>query len=82
MLDEPHTGLDQEAIMLLNEIIMERQKAGTSILMISHDFEQVAALADRAAILNKGKIVDTIDLAGQMGMGEVKARYEKAVHAG
>lgn len=79
MLDEPHTGLDQEAVALLNRIIKEKQNAGTSILIISHDFEQVHTLADRVAILKKGKIVDTIQLNGDMGLAEMKNWYEKVV---
>ncbi|WP_404329607.1 heme ABC exporter ATP-binding protein CcmA [Mesobacillus maritimus] len=79
MLDEPHTGLDQEAVALLNRIIKEKQQAGTSILIISHDFEQVHTLADRVAILKKGIIVDTIQLNGDMGLAEMKNWYEKVV---
>ncbi|WP_170843794.1 heme ABC exporter ATP-binding protein CcmA [Mesobacillus persicus] len=79
MLDEPHTGLDQEAVALLNRIIKEKQKTGTSILIISHDFEQVHTLADRVAILKKGKIVDTVQLNGEMGLAEMKDWYEKVV---
>jgi heme exporter protein A len=79
MLDEPHTGLDQEAVALLNRIIKEKQQGGTSILIISHDFEQVHTLADTVAILKKGKIVDTIELAEDMGLPEMKAWYEKVV---
>lgn len=79
MLDEPHTGLDQEAVALLNRIIKEKQQAGTSILIISHDFEQVHTLADRVAILKKGIIIDTIQLNGGMGLAEMKNWYEKVV---
>ena len=79
MLDEPHTGLDQEAVALLNKIIKEKQKNGTSILIISHDFEQVHTLADRVAILKKGVIVDTIQLDGKMSLNEMKAWYDKVV---
>lgn len=79
MLDEPHTGLDQEAVALLNKIIKDKQKNGTSILIISHDFEQVHTLADRVAILKKGVIVDTIQLDGKMSLNEMKAWYDKVV---
>jgi heme exporter protein A len=79
MLDEPHTGLDQEAVALLNRIIKEKQQSGTSILIISHDFEQVHALADRVAILKKGKIADTMEMAGNIDLQEMKAWYDKVV---
>ncbi|RSD27826.1 heme ABC exporter ATP-binding protein CcmA [Mesobacillus subterraneus] len=79
MLDEPHTGLDQEAVALLNTIILKKRESGTSILIISHDFEQVQALADRAAVLRKGKIVSAKRLGGEVSMAELKQWYEAEV---
>lgn len=79
MLDEPHTGLDQEAVLLLNKIIKNKQDSGTSILIISHDFEQVHTLANRVAILKKGKIVSTMPLGPEISLQEMKAWYEKEV---
>ncbi|MBT2692978.1 heme ABC exporter ATP-binding protein CcmA [Bacillus sp. ISL-55] len=79
MLDEPHTGLDQEAVTLLNNIIKHKRDSGTSILIISHDFEQVHALADRAAVLKKGKIVSTMRLGEEVSLAEMKTWYEAEV---
>ncbi|MCM3575789.1 MULTISPECIES: heme ABC exporter ATP-binding protein CcmA [Mesobacillus] len=79
MLDEPHTGLDQEAVALLNQIIKKKRDSGTSILIISHDFEQVHALADRAAVLKKGKIVSTKLLGEEVSLAEMKTWYEAEV---
>jgi heme exporter protein A len=79
MLDEPHTGLDQEAVALLNRIIKSKRESGTSILIISHDFEQVHALADRVAVLRKGKILSTMPLSPEIGLDEMKQWYEKEV---
>lgn len=79
MLDEPHTGLDQEAVALLNTIIKNKRDSGTSILIISHDFEQVHALADRVAVLRKGKIVSTRRLGEELSLAEMKAWYEAEV---
>jgi heme exporter protein A len=79
MLDEPHTGLDQEAVALLNGIIKSKRDSGTSILIISHDFEQVHALADRAAVLKKGKIVSTRHLGKEVSLAEMKTWYEAEV---
>lgn len=82
MLDEPHTGLDQEAVQLLNNIIIDKKNSGTSILIISHDFEQVHKLADRVAVLKKGKIVETRELAESMDLYGMKEWYEKVVSEG
>lgn len=82
MLDEPHTGLDQDAVALLNKIILDKKHGGTSILIISHDFEQVHKLADRVAILKKGKIVENADINEDMDLLTMKAWYEKVVSGG
>lgn len=79
MLDEPHTGLDQEAVALLNKIIIDKRESGTSILIISHDFEQVHALADRVSVLKKGKIISTSQLGRNVSLAEMKQWYEKEV---
>ncbi|MEI2355811.1 heme ABC exporter ATP-binding protein CcmA [Mesobacillus zeae] len=79
MLDEPHTGLDVEAAYLLNRILKEKQRRGTAILMISHDFEQVQELADRVAVLSKGKIADTMAIRQGSNLEALKEWYEKAV---
>lgn len=82
MLDEPHTGLDQDAVALLNRIIVEKKEAGVSILLISHDFEQVHKLADRVAVLKKGKIIDSSEMDGEMDLYAMKDWYEKVVSSG
>lgn len=79
MLDEPHTGLDQAAVLLLNKIILEKKKEGKSILLISHDFEHVQALADRVAILMKGKIAGTVKLDRTTDIETLNNWYEKVV---
>lgn len=79
MLDEPHTGLDQEAVALLNRIIKQKQTNGTSILIISHDFDQVHELADRVSILNKGRITETIQLTPDIDLSKMKDWYAEAV---
>ncbi|MFE8698194.1 heme ABC exporter ATP-binding protein CcmA [Cytobacillus sp. FJAT-53684] len=79
LLDEPHTGLDQEAVSLLNQLIKERQNKGVAILLISHDFEQVINVCDQVLILNKGKVVDEKDIDHQAGLMPFKKWYEAAV---
>ncbi|UII55273.1 heme ABC exporter ATP-binding protein CcmA [Cytobacillus spongiae] len=79
LLDEPHTGLDQEAVALFNHIIQEKQGLGTSILLISHDFEQVHKLCNRVAILHKGRIISDNQAERFLDVNELKAYYEKKV---
>ncbi|WP_313799441.1 heme ABC exporter ATP-binding protein CcmA [Cytobacillus sp.] len=79
LLDEPHTGLDQEAVTLLNQLIKERQEQGISILLISHDFEQVIKVCDRVLILNKGRVISDKNIDSQEELMPFKKWYEAAV---
>ena len=56
LLDEPYTGLDQEASALLDELLREETARGRTILMITHDLGHGLGLADRLAILYRGQI--------------------------
>lgn len=58
LLDEPHTGLDQGAIAILNNVILAMKEKGTTTLMVTHDFKQAAEICDRIIIVKNGKIVD------------------------
>jgi heme exporter protein A len=64
LLDEPHTGLDQQAIAILNKVILEMKDFGATTIMVTHDFKQAAEICDRIIIVKNGKIVDDFMLAG------------------
>lgn len=80
LLDEPHTGLDQEAISLLNNLMKEKLDKGISILLISHDFEQVMNNCDKALVLNKGRIVNYQPIDRHAGLVALKEWYDGAVN--
>jgi heme exporter protein A len=58
LLDEPHTGLDQGAISILNNVILSMKEKGCTTLMVTHDFKQAAEICDRIIIVKNGKIAD------------------------
>src|SRR5262250_3016551 len=57
LLDEPYTGLDANAVEILNQILDQAASAGKTIILTSHDLEQGLRAATRAAIIDRGKIV-------------------------
>ncbi|ADD06126.1 ABC-type transport system ATP-binding protein [Natrialba magadii ATCC 43099] len=63
ILDEPSTGLDPNGAREMREIIREENDRGTTVFFSSHVMEQVEAVCDRVAIINRGRLVavDTID---------------------
>ena len=56
IMDEPESGLDQRALSLLDDLIVNGRQLGRTILMTTHNFERGVALADRIAILARGSI--------------------------
>jgi len=62
ILDEPSTGLDPNGAREMREIIRRENERGTTVFFSSHVMEQVEAVCDRVAIINRGQLVavDTI----------------------
>jgi heme exporter protein A len=56
LLDEPHTGLDQDASAMLDELLTEVGKQGRTVVMTSHDLKKAAVLASRVDILARGRL--------------------------
>lgn len=57
--DEPTTALDVTIQMQILQLLHRlRRETGTAILLITHDFGVVGALADRVAVMYAGKIVE------------------------
>ena len=57
LLDEPYTGLDANAVEILNQILDQAAASGRTIILTTHDLEQGLRGATRAAIIDRGKIV-------------------------
>lgn len=57
-LDEPMVGLDPQGRHEILDIVRNLHAQGTSIIMVSHSMEDVAALAQRIVVLDHGCIVD------------------------
>ncbi len=55
-LDEPTTGLDPKARREVWSVIQNLKKLGKTVFLTSHYMEEAQALADRIAIINKGRI--------------------------
>ncbi len=70
LLDEPYTGLDQDASSVLDTLLKSAQAEGHTILMTTHDLNRAAVLPTRIIILSRGVIgydapsgIGAVDLA-------------------
>ena len=57
VLDEPTVGLDIESRFILWDFLRQLREAGTTVLITSHYLEEIDALADRLAIIDRGVII-------------------------
>ena len=57
LFDEPHTGLDQDACAMLDNVLREVAALGRTVVMTSHDLARTAELASRFDVLSRGEIV-------------------------
>ena len=64
-LDEPTTGFDPEARRQFWDLIRLLARDGTTIVLTTHYLEEAAALADRVAVIAKGRVV-AVDSPGRL----------------
>ena len=63
IFDEPTAVLTPQEIEFLLDIIKGLKEAGKTIILITHKLEEIKKVADRCAILCKGKLIDVLDVA-------------------
>ncbi|MGH7611323.1 MAG: ATP-binding cassette domain-containing protein [Candidatus Dormibacteria bacterium] len=56
-LDEPTAGMDPRARLLTWDIVAEARRAGATVVLTTHAMEEAERLADRVAILSRGRLV-------------------------
>jgi heme exporter protein A len=78
LLDEPYTGLDANAVEVLNQMLDEASAAGKTIILTTHDLEQGLRAATKAAIIDKGNVVFT----GSAKAAGIRDAYATFIRAG
>ena len=61
IFDEPTAVLTPQEIEFLLGIIKELRAAGKTIILITHKLEEIKKVADRCAILCRGKLIDVLE---------------------
>jgi branched-chain amino acid transport system permease protein len=57
LLDEPASGLDENEVEALAEVIRRLRDAGATIVIVEHNFEMVMRIADRIDVLHLGRMI-------------------------
>jgi ABC-type uncharacterized transport system ATPase subunit len=61
VLDQPTRGLDVGSIEFIHRETIERRTAGTAVLLISAELDEVLELSDRIGIMYRGELVAIVD---------------------
>jgi ABC-type sugar transport system ATPase subunit len=62
VLDEPTALLPHDEVERLLAMVREVQRAGTSVLYVSHRLDEIFEIADRVTVLRSGRVVSTVDV--------------------
>ena len=65
VLDEPFANLDPSTQIRLKQIIKELSSSGTTVLVSSHDLQDVTEVCKRIVLLEKGKVINDINTSNK-----------------
>ncbi len=80
LFDEPYTGLDQDASVMLDEVLRSVAAQGRTIVMTSHDLVRAEYLATRFDILSHG-VVAASATRKEIGKNNLLSFYKNALAA-
>ncbi|MDO8359791.1 MAG: ABC transporter ATP-binding protein [Devosia sp.] len=68
ILDEPLTGLDAGSARQVKQVLLEKVKAGVTVIMTTHILEVAERMAERIGVINHGRLI------AEGTLGELRAR--------
>ncbi|GAP94517.1 ABC transporter ATP-binding protein [Leptolyngbya sp. NIES-2104] len=80
VLDEPTVGLDIESRVVVWNFLRQLREQGTTVLITSHYLEEIDALADRVAIIDRGIVISSgtpSELKDQVGGERITLRIRE-----
>ncbi len=80
VLDEPTVGLDIQTRLAIWDFLRQLRSSGVAILLTSHYLEEIDALADRVAIIDRGKVIaegTPTELKSQVGGDRITVRIRE-----
>ncbi len=83
-LDEPSAGVDVELRRDMWRVVAELRQAGVTIILTTHYIEEAEAIADRVAVISKGRILlveEKATLMRQMGRKVLRIALQQPIAA-
>ncbi|MGR3484461.1 MAG: ABC transporter ATP-binding protein [Paracoccaceae bacterium] len=83
-LDEPTAGVDVELRRSMWAVVDELRAQGVTIILTTHYIEEAEAIADRVAVISKGRILlveDKADLMARMGRKALRIELAEPLSA-
>ncbi len=82
---QPTRGVDVGSTWYIHQCLLLQREAGTGILLISEDLDEIRALSDRIAVIYEGRIVGVVERDAatlqQIGLMMAGAKMEEALKA-
>lgn len=79
-LDEPASGLDPVSAQIIWDYLKEQTAKGMTVILTSHDMQEVEQLCDQIGFINHGKLITlatTKELKTRYGQTKLKVTYQQ-----
>lgn len=78
LCDEPTSALDENTTYEIVDVLRKAQREyDMTIIVVTHELHVIKALCHRAAVLEKGKLIDTIEVVNKAQERAVKSYHER-----
>ena len=76
LLDEPDTGLDEEGLRLIEDVLAEHSAQGGAVLFTTHQLDRAMKLGDSLLMLSRGRLVFQEKTAG-LELERMRQEYQE-----
>jgi heme ABC exporter ATP-binding subunit CcmA len=78
LFDEPSAALDPSGAAWLQTELTAERAAGRTVVLVTHDLEAAAAIADQVVILRRGRVVFDDSRSGGFSADALRGAYREA----
>lgn len=80
LCDEPTSALDENTTYEIADVLNKaRDEYDMTVVIVTHELGVIKALCHRAAVMDHGKLIDTIDIVRESGTRSGQSYYERVL---